>query len=124
MSREKRRPVLCANCKTQMVGMNKYVILKDDKELYVWHICPRRKESGEEGCGHKILAEIRKDAGKEVCPIFGSRLVGEVRSTDGVTMLIQDNFETFSTWLHNNREKFKGRRVELTMRIVEQKKGG
>lgn len=116
--KEKRTPALCANCGTPMVCMNKYVI-SPNKKFYVWHVCSRRKEIGEEGCGHKIAVEIRKDMGKEVCAIFGSRIVGEVRSTDGVTMVIQDNFETFSTWLHHNREKFKGRRVELTMRILE-----
>jgi len=124
MGREKRRPVLCANCETQMVGMNKYIILKDNKELYVWHVCPRRKKSGENGCGHKIPVEIEKNRGSEEAgSILGSRLLGEVRSSKGITMLIQDNFETFNTWLHNNREKFKSKRVEITIRTIE-KEGG
>lgn len=117
---EKRHPIICSNCGTQMVSMNKYITLKDNRELYIWYVCPRRKETDEKGCGHKIPIEIKKimDSG-EADLICSSRLVGEVRSTEGITMLIQENFETFSTWLHHNREKFSGKKVEITIRIVE-----
>lgn len=115
--KEKRKPVLCPNCNSQMVSMNKYVILKDGKESYAWHVCPRRKENNEKGCGHKSPVEIKKIEGYEEAGLsFASRLAGEVRSTEGLTMFIQKNFETFSTWLHKNREKLKDKKVEITIR--------
>ena len=118
--KEKRHPVLCANCGMQMVCMNKYVVLKNDRQFYVWYICPRRKESDEKGCGHKspIAAKrIREDKGSKL--VSGYRLVGEVRLTDKVAMIIQDNLETFGTWLHHHREKFRDKRVEIAIRIIE-----
>jgi len=51
-------------------------------------------------------------------PTLGFRLLGKVRSTDKITMIIQDNAETFATWLHNNRKEFKDKRVEVTIRII------
>ena len=119
---EKRMPVLCANCKTQMVGMNKYILLKDCKEVYIWYICPRRKESGEKGCGHKTSLKIKRSMiSNEAELVFDHRLTGQVQWNDKLTMIIQDNLETFDTWLHRNREKFKDKRVEIILRVIEEK---
>lgn len=119
--KEKRHSILCANCGTPMVGANKYIISNDN--IHVWYVCPRRKESGEKGCGHMIPVSLKKTlAGKNVEPILGAKIVGEVRSTENLTMIIEDNFETFQTWLHHNREKFKDKRVEVAVRIIEGEK--
>lgn len=118
---EKRHPVLCANCGTEMVGMNKYVLLKDNN-IFVWYICPRRQKRGEKGCGHQSPVELnRMEALKQAEVIKGFKLVGQVRLTDKVAMLIQDNEESFETWLRHNSEKLKDKRVEVTVRIINDK---
>lgn len=100
--------------------MNKYVASSDYKKVYVWYICPRRKGDGEDGCGHKTLIEIKRIAtDRNVELILDSRIVGEVRSTDNLSMIIRDNLETFDTWLHNNRKIYKDKKVEVTMQIIE-----
>ena len=121
---ENRHPVVCANCGCQMVGMNKYVVAKDNSKVYAWYVCPRRKKEGEKGCGHKAPMLVKKIAvGKNAVPVLGDSIVGEVRSTENLTMIIEDNFETFQTWLHLHREKFKDKRVEVAVRIIEGEKG-
>ena len=118
---EKRHPIPCPNCGMQMVCMNNYFTSKDGKKTYVWYICSRRKASGETGCGHKTPVEVKKKLTfKKAEIVFDNRLVGKVRSNEGVTMFIQDNFETFNSWLHQNKEKFAGKKVELILRIIEQ----
>lgn len=119
---EKRHPIVCTNCGIQMVCMNKYIVPKDNSKVYVWYICPRRKKDGEKGCGHIAPMLVKKIAAdKNAVPLLGYSIVGEVRSTENLTMIIEDNFETFQTWLHLHREKFKDKRVEVTVRTVDGK---
>ena len=55
--KERRRPIVCPNCRHEMVCMNRFEsIYKLIRGFYVWYICPRRK--GEGGCGHSVLMEI------------------------------------------------------------------
>lgn len=97
--------------------MNKYILQKD--HIYIWYICPRRKEGSEKGCGHIAPITVKRIAAdKDVEPIFDSRLVGEVKASDKLIMIIQDNAETFNTWLEQRREKFKDKRVEITVRVI------
>jgi hypothetical protein len=58
--REKRKPLICVNCGTPLICMNKYSTLRSDRKLYMWYVCPRRKKSGEKGCGHISLVEVSK----------------------------------------------------------------
>lgn len=54
--KEKRKPIVCPYCGTQMVCMNKFTaVVKTLKGIFVWYVCPRR--SGEKGCGHTMPIE-------------------------------------------------------------------
>lgn len=50
----------------------------------------------------------------------GLGMIGHVRITDKVAMVIQDNLETFETWLYKNRDRFKDKQVEITVQIKEE----
>lgn len=116
--RERRHPILCANCGTEMVGMNRYI--SSEGNILVLYVCPRRKKSGEKGCGYQTHAKLKKDKmSKEMKPVMDVKLIGEVHSNENLTMIIQDNDESFNSWLHHNRDKFKDKRVEVTVRIIE-----
>ena len=55
--RERRKHIICPNCRHEMVCMNKFESIYNlIRGFYVWHICPRRK--GETGCGHSALLEV------------------------------------------------------------------
>lgn len=116
-AKEKRHPIICANCGTSMVGMNKYLVLSDG--IYIWYVCPRRKANGESGCGHKTPVKIRVSAdSKEAMPLLVDKIVGAVKVSDKLTMVVQDNDETFETWLYHHKAKLKDKRVEITVRTV------
>jgi hypothetical protein len=56
--KERRHPISCPYCGTQMVCMNKFTAaFKTLAGIFVWYICPRRK--GEVGCGHTMPIEIQ-----------------------------------------------------------------
>ncbi len=56
-SKNKRKPIICPNCRHEMVCMNRFEsIYKLIRGFYVWYICPRRK--GEVGCGHSVLMGV------------------------------------------------------------------
>ena len=52
--KEKRKPIRCPKCQTEMVCMRMYNIEGD--AISIWYICPRRKH--EEGCGYKMNIRI------------------------------------------------------------------
>ena len=55
--KEKRKLIICPNCGCRMVCMNRIEsIYKLIRGIYIWYVCPRRKE--EEGCGHSVLVEM------------------------------------------------------------------
>ena len=55
--KERRKTMICSNCGQEMVCMNKFdAISQLIRGLYVWYVCPRRKE--ERGCGHCALLEV------------------------------------------------------------------
>ena len=56
-TKERRQPILCPNCKKEMVCMNKFdSIYKLTRGVYIWYVCPRR--NGEHGCGHSTMFEV------------------------------------------------------------------
>jgi hypothetical protein len=118
ISIERREPIECVNCGMQMTSMNKYIISRED-EIYGWYVCPRRKKNGEDGCGHEGPIALKKGEESKVKPVFYSRLMGKVQWNDKVIMLIQNNLESFETWLFNNKERFKDKHVEIAIRILD-----
>lgn len=56
-TREKRKPILCPNCRAEMVCMNRFESISNlSKGFYAWYVCPRRK--GEKGCGYTSLVQV------------------------------------------------------------------
>ncbi|GBE05836.1 hypothetical protein BMS3Abin10_01472 [bacterium BMS3Abin10] len=68
---ERRRPVICPYCATEMKCMNRFEsVYQRIDGFYVWYVCPRRR--GENGCGHSVLLEISpktKSPGRTVSEI-------------------------------------------------------
>jgi len=60
IAREQRKVIKCAKCGTQLVCMNKYSVLEDNRKIYIWYVCPRRRKNDEKGCGHISLVELKK----------------------------------------------------------------
>ena len=55
--REKRKLIICPNCRHEMVCMNKFESIYNlIRGLFVWYVCPRRED--ETGCGHSVLLEV------------------------------------------------------------------
>lgn len=50
-----------------------------------------------------------------------SKFVGQARVTDKVSMIVDKDDVTFSTWLKRRKKKFDGRIVEVTLKIIEKK---
>jgi len=40
--------------------MNKYSVLENNRKIYIWYVCPRRRKNGEKGCGHISLVKLEK----------------------------------------------------------------
>lgn len=129
---EKRHPIQCPNCGTPMVGMNKYIISKSTKEIYVWHVCPRRKKNGERGCGHispigikRIMpseetAEAILNTGRMAEEVFEKSIFeGEVKTAKDLAFIIrkEDN-ESFDSWLHKHIKDWKGKKVRIGIREI------
>ena len=114
---EKRQPILCANCGTPMVGMNKY--LKPHKNIYVWYICPRRKASNEKGCGHKVPIII-KEIGEDRKPDIDKHIFeGIVKIYEKQTFVLDDNNESIHSWIHKISRDLEGKRIRVVVEKVE-----
>ena len=116
MFKEKRHPAICPNCGNQMVGMNKYIVLKDN--ILVWYVCPRRKANGENGCGHKSPIQVNRIEGvldKSNPMIFE----GTVKTYAKQTFVLDDNDESIYGWIHKLSRDWEGKRIRLLVEKVE-----
>jgi len=73
--RERRKPIVCPYCHTEMVCMNRFESISEmSKGFYAWYVCPRR--TGETGCGYTSLVQVfpkTKLPGKRVFSVkFGN----------------------------------------------------
>lgn len=111
---EKRHPILCVNCSTPMVGMNKYIISQNN--IYVWSVCPRRKTNDEKGCGHKTPVKIKQDGS---LGIDNDKLIfeGTVKTYEKQTFVLNDDSESIHGWLYNHAKNLEGKKIRV---IVEE----
>lgn len=55
--KERRRPIRCPYCHTEMVCMNRFESISElSKGFYAWYVCPQRKR--EKGCGYTTLVQV------------------------------------------------------------------
>jgi len=60
IAKERRDTIFCAKCGGRLVCMNKYSVLENNRKIYIWYVCPRRRKNGEKGCGHISLVKLEK----------------------------------------------------------------